>query len=374
MSHKIFLLGGRTGGPLTPLLAIQNNLTNANLLIIGIRKGIETKFAQNLGIPISYLPETKLGLFSHSNSSLNERVIQYWQAFLQVFVLIYAILLSGWYILRFKPAMILSAGSFLTVPVFLAAFVLKKLGLANPFLVLHQQDPQPGLASRFGIRFADIKTCVFEDTLKYSNFEKAQIIPNPIDTKPFEPNNLQRLKQNFPELTEFFRLSNKPRLLVFGGGSGAKIINQWVISNLSIITKHFRVLHLSGELRSEQIEVQKNPDYLHYKALFEAMPLALTESDLVLCRSGLGSITELLYLHKPAYLVPMKHSHQEMNAAAVKNYFYILDQDEVNQWVKQISTSYPQFFNHISYPDSKQTAEQLKTYYKKISSLLDKTT
>lgn len=372
MRSNVFLLAGRTGGPLIPILAVAKNLTNQNPIIIGIKNGVEQKFAEKLKMSIVFLPETKLRLLSHSKSTSKEKVTQYLESVSQIFKLVWAILKSLFYILKYKPAMIISAGSFLTVPVFVSAYILKRLRLSKTVLVLHQQDPDPGLASRIGIRFSDIKTCVFEETKKYPNFNSATIIPNPIDTQSFSEYNINQLSSKYPGLFSFISSKSKPLLLVFGGGSGSEVINNWVKDNLSQLTDKFRVLHLSGIYQSQKSLQVKSSDYYVTDGLFEEMPLALHYSNLVLCRSGLGSITELLYLNKPAYLIPMKHSHQEANAKAVGKFFQTLDQDESGSWIHTISTTYPQVFQNINFPSPELTQNKLNHYYATLQQVLDK--
>jgi UDP-N-acetylglucosamine:LPS N-acetylglucosamine transferase len=64
---------------------------------------------------------------------------------------------------------------------------------------------------------------------------------------------------------------------------------------------------------------------------------AMQKSDFVLCRAGLGSITELNYLQKPTFLVPIPNSHQELNAY-LSPQFVTLDQNQSNFWLGQIQT------------------------------------
>jgi UDP-N-acetylglucosamine:LPS N-acetylglucosamine transferase len=134
------------------------------------------------------------------------------------------------------------------------------------------------------------------------------------------------------------------------------------------------VVHLTGIYQKGDVsegEFNKN-EYLVRQSLFEEMPLVMGLVDVVLCRGGLASISELLYLAKPSFLVPIPFSHQEENVRQVEDYFYILEEKNRGEWLEKISTGYPQFFHKVSYPERKSVDESLKKYYKQIQNLLDK--
>jgi len=159
--------------------------------------------------------------------------------------------------------------------------------------------------------------------------------------------------------------------LIFGGASGAEAINDWVISNLEHLTRRFNVLHLTGSLQRKHYQNVHSKNYLSLSELSDKeMKLALNLADVVLCRAGLNSISELLYLQKPAYLVPIPKSHQEVNAQVVKEYFYILEQENMPQWIEIIYTTYPHFFHKINYPSREEIRQKLDIYYQRLQKFL----
>ena len=205
-----------------------------------------------------------------------------------------------------------------------------------------------------------------------------------------------------------FKKDLKPILLIFGGGSGSLFINNWVKENLNTLTQHFRVIHLSGVLQSKKLNQslnqisrenpnknfttdsftssnipnsQKNehsenimengkceknlPDYLLMESLLEEMPLALKLADLVICRAGLSSIGELLYLNKPSFLVPLPDSHQEINAKSVQHFFPILEQKNSSKWLETI-INWQQIFSQIKYPEPTEIENKLANYYDQV--------
>ena len=399
----IFLLAGRTGGPLIPLLALSKSLPEFNPVIIGVKNGFETKLAQQQKFEIKYLPEAKLNLLSFKNQNLSQIILGILDLIKTLFLLGFSFCQCIYLLLKYKPKGVLSSGSFLAVPMIFAAAILKFFRLISTKIIIHQQDPLPGLANKLTIGFADLKSCVFEYTkINFNKFKDCQIIPNPIDTQKFDQAKIESIENE--QLREFFLVQtallveesaaiplevfkkivsdqkpprqdldpstksiiNKPIFLIFGGGSGAKVINDWVSSNLDQLLEHFRIIHLTGILQEESpmplaedstkevwqklsskitpelseldpVSKSIKKDYLSLPSLIQDMPAALKFSDVILCRAGLGSITELQYLNKTAFLVPIPNSHQELNAELMKDRFTILEQANISDWINVIN-------------------------------------
>ena len=189
---------------------------------------------------------------------------------------------------------------------------------------------------------------------------------NIVDTFEISKRPIKKLK--------YIRSSNKkPILLIFGGGSGARSINLWTMKNIDLLLKKFRVVHLTGILQDESLPLVRNlvqkQDYLRMESVFEDMPKLLKISDLVLCRAGLGSISELLFLKKPAFLVPIQNSHQELNAELVASKFFVLDPLGSDFWIDKINYYYPQYFDKIDYGNDR--ISDLQDYYNLLHKEID---
>lgn len=386
MTSKILLVGGRTGGPILPLIAIYHGLNKlqgeaqvqeVQAVIVGIRGGYEEQVAREEHLPIEFLPEAKLRPIPREPNPI-KWVLYLLETFGTLIILMYSLLWCLWLLFKHRPKVILSAGSFLAVPVVYAAKIANWLLLHRIKIVVHQQDPVPGLANRLTIGLADLRSYVFDYTFEhYPLFVTAQKIPNPLNIDKFEPEKMMQtaleIAKTKPALHLFFRNlpGDKPLLLIFGGASGAEKINDWVLENLSMLKSRFNILHLTGSLQKKTYQTTETPGYLSVESLNEQeMRLAQSVCDVCLCRAGLGSISELLYLHKPAYLVPIPNSHQEINASQVADYFYILDQNQQNQWLSKLFTTYPQFFHDIEYPDNSLVQAKLNQYYQQIQAYL----
>jgi UDP-N-acetylglucosamine--N-acetylmuramyl-(pentapeptide) pyrophosphoryl-undecaprenol N-acetylglucosamine transferase len=369
MNH-IFLAGGRTGGPIIPLLSVSNNLPQFTPVIIGIKKSFEEKYAKDHNVKFISLFESKSTYHSFKNHSIGSRIVGLSSL---IFSLILSILNIGKMVIfsiKYKPKCILSAGGFTAVPSIYAIKLSNFIGLTNAKVIIHQQDPDIGLTNRLTARFADYLSCVFEFTRSNPLFKSARIIYNPIDTSKFttiyEPAVDSRIAGFFKENR------TKPVVLIFGGGSGAQAINNWVWDNMDSIQNFFSIIHLTGDLQEIQPPNIKVSGYLAMPSVYIEMPYLLKKVDLVICRAGLSSITELLYLNKPAFLVPIPNSHQENNAEQVKQYFEILDQKDTENWLQTINTQYPNRFTQKTYPKPEDFQQSMRNYVAAIKNILDK--
>lgn len=102
---------------------------------------------------------------------------------------------------------------------------------------------------------------------------------------------------------------SKPILLVVGGSSGARQINQLVYDNIDFLCENFIVVHQTGLVNTTQEKsqelVQNYSDYHPYDFFYEQMPNVVAASDIVMGRAGANSIWEAAVLLKPMLLIPL---------------------------------------------------------------------
>jgi UDP-N-acetylglucosamine--N-acetylmuramyl-(pentapeptide) pyrophosphoryl-undecaprenol N-acetylglucosamine transferase len=361
----IILCGGRTGGPILPLVVIAKNLKDISPLIIGVSGGFEKSVAEKHGYKFVPLLESKISLFSFSSKNPIYIVSQVFQSIWSIVKLKVNFMKSIYTVLKFKPVAIFSAGGFSAVPVIWASVMLSKIGLLKIKIILHQQDPEPGLTNKLTARFADVLTCVFASTKSYKGFENAVIIPNPtvFSEEEIETEITKKIDQIPKE---------KPTLLIYGGGSGAMFINNWVKDNLNALAKKFYIVHLIGALQDNQNEFLqvKSSNYFPYISLIDEMNYVLQRADVVISRAGLGSISELQFMQKKAYLVPLPNSHQEKNAKEVEEYFEILEQKDVSEWLESILNYNTKFGTKKKFP-VEESAGKLEEYYRKVQGVIE---
>jgi UDP-N-acetylglucosamine:LPS N-acetylglucosamine transferase len=414
-THKTkncFYICGLTGGPFFPIPAIMDQVTtrvqSTQSILIGVRNSYESNLSKELNYKIEYLPKAKLDVLSFRRLGVLEFLQGLLKSIISVFVLCFSFLKCIYLLLKYQPILIYSTGSFLAVPMLWAAKCTNTLKLTNAKLVVHQQDATVGLANRLTANFADLTSCVFQYTKdKYLQFQNAELISNPIIASKYNVNNNWQDKP----LEKFVKgkTTDKPLLLIFGGGSGALAINNWVNNNISQLVANFRVIHLTGILQKEnpqnskaevdnshlegkgtarfpcdvlsegwqpQVDgvdksdsnifknkIKQNPSYYTQPSVLQDMPTLLATVNLVICRAGLGSISELSLLNKPAFLVPLPNSHQEQNAQLVSQTnpnFKILDQTNQDSWLDMIqNTKFEQETKNFDQPLLDKYYEQL---------------
>jgi UDP-N-acetylglucosamine--N-acetylmuramyl-(pentapeptide) pyrophosphoryl-undecaprenol N-acetylglucosamine transferase len=360
----IILCGGRTGGPILPLIATAKNLTDISSLIIGISGGFEKSIAEKNGYQFVSLFESKISLFSFSSTNPIYLVGQFFQSIWSIVKFKVNFVKSVYILLKFKPVAIFSAGGFTAVPLIWASVVLSKVGLQKTKIIIHQQDPEPGLTNKLTARFADILTCVFALTKDSKGFENAEIIPNPIIfSEDKVDTSITKIIDQIPK--------DKPIFLIYGGGSGAMFINNWVKENLETLVKKFYVVHLVGALQDNQNEflTLKSSSYFPYIFLIDEMNYILARSNLVISRAGLGSISELQYMQKKAFLVPLPNSHQEKNTKEVEEYFEILEQKDVSSWLNNVLHYESKFDGKKIFP-VEESRQKLEKYYQKLQGVI----
>ena len=94
---------------------------------------------------------------------------------------------------------------------------------------------------------------------------------------------------------------NKPNLLIIGGSSGARFINEKVINNLSKLLENFNVIHLTGKQPIKKINKQDYFQIEYATNIGDYLNLA----DIILSRAGSGAINEFLAVKKPMLLIPL---------------------------------------------------------------------
>jgi UDP-N-acetylglucosamine:LPS N-acetylglucosamine transferase len=374
--ETIFLMGGRTGGPLLPVLAIARGLEDFIPVVIGVKNSFEERYCREEKLPFETLPEAKLTLLSFNNLSLKESLLELWKTLVMLAKLLLSFCYCVGLIIRYKPRFIITAGSFLAVPMVYASIFCKCLMVSKTKVIVHQQDVTPSLSNRLVIPFASQVTYVFDDTKKYlkNYLTEAYKIFNPVDFYRFSDQNINSLTleqglERFVKEPGAGQLA-KPIMLIFGGGSGSQTINQWVCDNLAKLLVNYKVLHLTGALQDNSFSIPPQDGYLGYQMLSDTMPVALIKASFVVARAGLATITELQYLQKPAFLIPLPDSHQEANARSVAKMFPTLEQAQMNSWLQTIETNYPNYFNTVVYPDKKEIYRSFEEYIYNLKSLI----
>lgn len=304
------LSGGGTGGSVAPLIALAEELkrqdSSLEFLWVGTKKGVEFSMVEEAAIPFFAISSGKLRrYFSLRN-------------FTDTFMIALGFFQSLHLLWRWQPSIVVSAGSFVSVPLIWAAWLLR-----IPILV-HQMDITPGLANKLVAPFASVVTVTFEQSLSdYGS--KARLIGNPVRSEIKKVHLLDR----YNAISRFGFKNDLPIVLIVGGGTGAEAINRFVMDTLPELTINARIIHQTGTSKSR---AENNPRYRSFDFMdTTTLTEAFAACDLVISRAGLGFITEICYLEKPMILIPMPGTHQEENARvlAEKNSAVVLHQKDL---------------------------------------------
>ncbi|MDR1803343.1 MAG: undecaprenyldiphospho-muramoylpentapeptide beta-N-acetylglucosaminyltransferase [Treponema sp.] len=284
---SIALTGGGTGGHIYPGLAIASALKAAfpcRLFWIGSDSGMDRKIVEDAGMEFFGIPSGKLRrYFSLRNVS-------------DVFKIARGFFAARRVLKKERPALLFSKGGFVSVPPCAAA---KTLGIP---VFTHESDYSPGLATRINSRFVErIFIPYNESTAFYKSAGKVSVSGNPIRT---EFTGADAVKGR-----AFLGIGDNERvLLVLGGSSGSLEVNKLVRAALPELTKLYTVVHQTGENDEASEPPEASARYKPYAYFRDEIPHVIAAAELVLCRSGAGTIWECKSLGKPMVLIPLRGS------------------------------------------------------------------
>lgn len=309
--NRIVFTGGGTAGHVTPNLAIIAELDKKawDIHYIGSKKGIEKELIVKIGIPYHGISSGKL-----------RRYIDF-ENVKDIFKVVKGCFDALRILRKLKPSLVFSKGGFVSVPVIVAA------GLLKIPVFIHESDLTPGLANKIAQRFATKIFTSFEETVNYFPGKKAVAIGSPIRREILKGSGIQGRK--FLDFNE-----TKPILTIMGGSLGAKRINEAVRENLPWLTERFQLVHLCGKGQVDE-KLSGITGYRQFEYVHEELPDLLAATDLVITRGGSNSIFEFLALEIPMLIIPLtirqSRGDQILNAKsfAQKGYSLTLEEDEL---------------------------------------------
>ncbi len=289
---KILLTGGGTLGPVTPLLGLVEHWRaenkNIDLVWAGTTKGPEG----------ALITANDIRFISIASVKVPRYATPYW--FAMPFLAIYALIESFTLLRNERPDVIVTAGGYVSVPlVILGRF----MGIPS---WVHQQDVLPGLANKIMSKFARKVSVTFDTSKDIFPPSKTEVTGNAVRAGVASGDRESGFRK-------FNLAPERKTILVLGGGGGSDWINESVSALAGDLTQEWQVLHITGSDKYESVEVE-NPFYAVEPVIHEGMDDAYAIADLVICRAGLGTMTELAFVGKAAIVIPMPDSHQEMNA------------------------------------------------------------
>ncbi len=290
MTKRIVIMAGGTGGHIFPALAVAQFLQTQGWQIswLGTKAGLESRVIPEAGIEIDWLSVSGLrgkGLLSK---------------FTAIFKLAKSCLEARRILKQRQPNIVLGMGGFVAAP---GGLMAKVLGIP---LIIHEQNRVVGTTNKL---LAKIATKVLQGfpnsfALKFN----AICTGNPL-RKSF----IDSVNQNDSIKNETLKI------LIVGGSQGAKALNETVPNAIALLKNSVQVRHQTGS--AMQNEVAKKYENLELNAetsaFIDDMAAAYSWADLIICRAGAMTISEVAAMGIPAIFIPLPNAiddHQTANA------------------------------------------------------------
>lgn len=346
---RIVLTGGGTAGHVTPCIALLPELkrNGYDIHYIGSYNGIEKKLIEEYNIPYHGISSGKLRRYIDMKNLTDPLKV-----------------MKGYFearklLKKLKPDIVFSKGGFVTVPVVLAAKSSKIPA------IIHESDITPGLANKISIPSAKKVCANFPETLKYLPEDKAVLTGTPIRKELFSGNKIKGL--DFCKFT-----ANRPVILVVGGSTGSRAINEMIRGLLPTLLRDYQVIHLCGKGHLDP-KCNGIEGYVQYEYVKSELSDLLAASDLVISRAGANAICELLALRKPNILIPLPLSQsrgdQILNAESFERqgFSYVMQEEGLTvssihdaiQQVMENKNKYIEAMQHSDLNNSIDTIIQL---------------
>ncbi|SMC35598.1 UDP-N-acetylglucosamine-N-acetylmuramylpentapeptide N-acetylglucosamine transferase [Desulfocicer vacuolatum DSM 3385] len=302
---KIIIAGGKTGGHLFPGIAtaqaLKEQSNSVEILFVGTNTPFEKKTLLRYG-------------FTHvaiSSSGIKGKGIR--EKLSAMATIPFSVFQAAWIIVSFKPDLVLGVGGYSSGPVLMAARILGKR------TAIQEQNAIPGITNRILSRIVHKIFISFKNTKGFPAGANIILTGNPI--RRATPSPEADLSHEMP-LPSF--PGNGFNLLITGGSQGAASINKAVVEAMQRLsdTSSYTVIHQTGKNDQKQVvNAYKEMDInATARAFFHDMPQRQKQADLIICRAGAGTLSEITSLGKPAILVPYPHAaddHQRHNAMAL---------------------------------------------------------
>jgi UDP-N-acetylglucosamine--N-acetylmuramyl-(pentapeptide) pyrophosphoryl-undecaprenol N-acetylglucosamine transferase len=291
MPKTALIMAGGTGGHIFPGLAVAEALRAVGWQVqwLGAPNSMESRLVPPRGFTLNTIDFSGVrgkGLLTLALLPL--RLLKaFWQS-IQV-------------VRRVQPDVVVGLGGYITFPAGMMAVLLGKP------LVLHEQNSVAGMANKVLAGVADRVFTAFPGV-----FAKGQWVGNPLRSE---------FMQQAPPEQRFAQRSGPLKLLVVGGSLGAKVLNDTVPQALALIPAAQRpqVTHQSGEKQIDALRANYAAAGVDatLTPFIDNTAQAFADADVIVCRAGASTVTEIAAVGAAAVLVPFPSAvddHQTRNA------------------------------------------------------------
>ncbi|WP_018151928.1 undecaprenyldiphospho-muramoylpentapeptide beta-N-acetylglucosaminyltransferase [Leeia oryzae] len=298
MSQKTaMMMAAGTGGHIFPALAVANALAAKGWKIVwlGTPGGMENRLVEPHGYPMVHLDIKGV----RGNGVMRKLMTP--------LMLAKSVLQARTAMRQHRPAVVVGFGGYVGVPGALAA---KSMGVP---LVIHEQNAIAGLTNKLTSRLANVVLQAFPGA--FAGVQKARTVGNPVRAD---------IRTIADPAVRFAGRQGALKLLVVGGSLGAKVLNDTVPKAIAKLPDNLRpvVIHQSGEKQIAALEAAYTEAGVTAKTVpfIQDMASALADADLVICRAGALTVSELAVAGVAGMFVPLPHAvddHQTANAKSL---------------------------------------------------------
>lgn len=310
----LFTCGG-TAGHINPAVGVAQRLRelmpDCGVLFVGAKGHMETELVPREGFDIETVTITNISRsmslegIKHNLNTVKNVINSTAQA--------------KKIISRFKPDVVLGTGGYVCYPVLRAAH---SMGIPT---VVHESNAVPGLTTKMLAGMADSILVGFEESRRYyKDPRKVRVTGTPVRAGFVSLDKAQARKKLGLD-------PDRPLVVSVWGSLGAEFMNKTMVSfmEMAMGSPSFSVIHSAGksgyESMMEEIKARGLENMgekgMEVRQYIYDMPLVMAAADLVICRSGASTLSELTVLGKPAVLVPspnVTNNHQEKNARVLE--------------------------------------------------------
>lgn len=324
---RILLVGGGSGGHVTPLKAITDELPNQSTHKIDVVTNRDFApqtrqlFSDNSSVRVHAIFAGKLRRYK--SKSFLWHFLHLPTLFYNVrdiLFLFFGLIQSIYLIIRLQPDVVFCKGGFVCIPVGVTAHLFGKR------LIIHDSDTRPGLTNRVLSRWAStIATGMPAEFYPYSP-SKMRYIGMPVD-RAYRP---QTVKEQLNQKQQLGFTSAQPILLVTGGGNGAESLNQKISDGVGeLLSSGWGIIHVAGQGKSQKLLKQREelPEKQQKNWRIEefvAMVPRILAADVIISRTSASTLQECANSQKVVIGVPSPHLDDQ-----IKNADYFASHDAI---------------------------------------------
>ena len=315
---SVVLAGGGTAGHIEPALAVADALLrldpSARITALGTARGLETGLIPARGYDLELIPPVPMP--RKPTPDLLRLPVR----------LTRAVRRTRQILDRVDADVVVGFGGYVAFPAYLAA------RLRRTPVVVHEQNPLPGLANRVAARFARVVAVTTEGT----PLPHAQVVGMPLRRSI---TTLDRPALRSAAAAHFGLEPNRPTLLVTGGSQGARSLNTAASGAATALgAAGIQVLHVCGPKNTVIVESAPGAPAYVVVPYVDRMDFAYAAADMLLCRAGAVTCAELAAVGLPAAYVPyaIGNGEQRLNAKPVVDAgggLLVEDADLSPQWI-----------------------------------------